>query len=203
MIKAIIFDLGGVVIKHRSNLMPYIISTVFDLNLEDGRVIWHKYKNALLTGELPSVAFLQKIKEETQNEFSVDVLLRRWVDLYEREARDLNVSLLDRIRRLREKYAVYLLTDTFDAHHAFNDSRGLYQNFDGVYCSHMEKRAKSQGKDVFTHFLEKFHLQASECVFIDDMDAYVAMAKSLGIRGIVYTTNDKLTLALKLMGVNL
>ncbi len=188
MIRALIFDLGGVIIRHAHNLMPSIISAVFDLSAVRGREIWHEHKDALLTGELPSVAFLEKIKQEIGTTEPIDILLDRWKTLYENDAAEVNTGLLDSIRRLRKTYPVYLLTDTIEVHHEFNEARGLYAHFDGVFSSHIEGKSKSQGKDVFVTFLNKFHLQADSCVFIDDMEAYVVLAKSSDIHGFVYTT---------------
>lgn len=201
MITTLIFDLGGVIINHRQDLMPYIIARVFHLSSESARAVWHEHKNALLTGELPSVAFIDKIRKQLHVSVPPDTLLERWKTMYESEAREINNELLEAIDRLKKKYAVYLLTDTLDVHHWFNESRGLYAHFHGVFSSHTEGRSKSQGKDVFGSFLAKFHLRAVDCVFIDDMEAYVALAKSLNIQSFVYTSVVKLKKDLRSIGV--
>ncbi len=203
MIKNLIFDLGGVIIQHQHDLMPRIISSIFDLNREEGRRIWHEHKDVLLTGELPSVAFLEKIKKRTGAALSTDTLLNRWKTLYESDAKELNIELLEVIRRMRKTYPVYLLTDTIEVHHEFNEGRGIFKYFDGVFASHIEGKSKSQGKNAFEHFLKKFNLLANDCVFIDDMEAYVEMAKSLGIYGILYTSVAQLIKDLRGVGVKI
>lgn len=189
MIKTLIFDLGGVIISHKKDLMPIVIGETFHIGIENARDIWHRHKDALLTGELPSQDFLQKIKIETGKPDSVHALMDVWKKLYEQNASGINAELLSLIAKLRKKYTVYLLTDTLDVHHAFNDGRGLYSHFDGAYYSHIEGKSKSQGEVVFADFLTKFDLIAHECVFTDDMDTYVDVARRLGIHGIVFTTN--------------
>ena len=201
MIRNIIFDLGGVIIKHRSDLMPFIVSSVFEIGPDAGKAIWKTHQHALLTGELSSEGFLRKIKDEIGSRLPPQDLLERWVSLYEHEGRVVNTALLKKITGLRRTYAVYLLTDTLDVHHAFNSARGLYGHFDGIYGSHLEGKSKSQGKDVFLHFLRKFRLTADECVFIDDLLPYIETAESVGIRGIRFTTVEKLEKDLKRIGV--
>lgn len=203
MIKAIIFDLGGVVIKHRSDVMPYMIGNVFRVDEKRARDIWHEYKDALLTGELPSLEFLEKVKTELLVSIPTQELLKSWRVLYEREAGELNAPLLTAIGKLRKSYTVYLLTDTIEVHHEFNNARGLYRHFDDAFCSHIEKKSKSQGATVFEHFLNKFNLRAQTCVFIDDLENYVTIAESVGIHGILYTTNNKLFHDLKRVGVKI
>lgn len=203
MIKAIIFDLGGVVITHRSDIMPFIIGSVFHLEKEKARAIWHEYKDALLTGELPSLEFLEKVKTELRVSTPTQTLFQTWKHLYEQEAGELNVPLLTTISKLRKSYTVYLLTDTIEVHHEFNSARGLYSHFDAAFCSHIERKSKSQGKLVFEHFLKKFNLRAQECVFIDDLENYAALAESIGIRGVVFTTNEKLFGDFVSLGINL
>lgn len=201
MIQTLIFDLGGVIIKHQHNLMPIIISEVFAISEKQGTEIWHEHKDALLTGELPSIDFLNKIKTELSITTPIQTLLDSWTTLYEHAAKGLNTELLDMISKLKQAYRVYLLTDTLDTHHAFNDKRGIYAHFDGVYASHLEGKSKSQGKSAFELFLKNYKLQAEHCVFIDDMEAYVSLAISLGLQAFVYTSNDQLVRDLKSIGV--
>ena len=189
MIKTLIFDLGGVVISHKKDLMPVLIGETFHIGTENAREIWRRHKDALLTGELPSGDFLQKIKVETGSSDTMHSLMDLWKRLYERDALGINTELLSLISKLRKKYAVYLLTDTLDVHHAFNEERGVYSHFDGAYYSHLEGKSKSQGERTFNDFLKKFSLRAHECVFTDDMEAYVEIAQRLGIHGIVFTSN--------------
>ncbi len=201
MIKNIIFDLGGVIIGHERDLMPTIIGSVFGLTPDKGRQIWHEYKDALLTGELPSESFLRTVRDRLAIKTPLRKLRGLWRSLYEESARTLNEPLIAAIGKLRERYRVLLLTDTFEVHHEHNVRRGLYAHFDGVYASHLERKSKSQGSAAFERFLTKFSLIPSECVFVDDMEAYIEVAKSLGIHGVHFTSNERLLKSLQDLGV--
>ena len=159
--------------------------------------------DTLLTGELPSIDFLNKIKTELSITTPVSTLLDSWTSLYEHAAKELNTQLLDVISDLKRTHRVYLLTDTLDTHHEFNERRGIYARFDGVYASHIEGKSKSQGKAAFELFLKNYKLQAEHCVFIDDMEAYVSLAISLGLHAFVYTSNEQLVRDLKSIGINI
>lgn len=200
-ISTIIFDLGGVIISHRSDLMPYIIAKTFDVPSKKAIEIWHKHKDALLTGELPSHVFLEMIRNDVDTHEPIEKLQARWQELYIREAKEINTSLLDGIDTLRHRYTLYLFTDTLDVHHEFNEVRGLYTHFDHVFASHVEGKSKSQGRESFVHFLSTYNLQAESCVFVDDMQAYIDLARSLGVHGFLYTSLHQLQHDLKSVGV--
>lgn len=61
----------------------------------------------------------------------------------------------------------------------------LFCQFSGIavsYECHLTKRDKS----LFSHFLQEFHFNATDCVFIDDYPPNPERARSLGFYGIVF-----------------
>lgn len=196
MIKAIIFDLGGVILKHRFDLIGYILSQIFAISKEQGDKFWSEYRVRLLTGEFSSKQFLQEIKDKTKTEISLNKLSRKWKQLYIANA-EIDWALLDFIKQLRKKYKVYLLTDTIDIHNEYNKNRKIYERFDKVFKSFEEKIAKAEGKQIFLNILEKINTKASECIFIDDLKEYVIAAENVGIKGIVFKNLPQLKKELK------
>lgn len=185
MIKAIIFDLGGVILKHRFDLIGYILSQMFTISKEQGDKFWSEYKIRLLTGEFSSKQFLKEIKVKTKTEISLNNLSKMWKQLYIANA-EIDWVLLDFIKQLRKKYKVYLLTDTLDIHDEYNKTRKIYEKFDKVFKSHEEKLSKAEGKKIFLNILRKINVKASNCIFIDDLDEYVKAAENAGIKGIIF-----------------
>lgn len=185
MIKAIIFDLGGVILKHRFDLIGYILSQMFAISKEQGDKFWSEYRIRLLTGEFSSKQFLQEIKDKTKIEISLDELSKMWKQLYIANA-EIDWALLDFVKQLRNRYKVYLLTDTIDIHDEYNKTRKIYEKFDKVFKSHEEKLSKSEGKQIFLNVLGRINVNPYECIFIDDLEEYVKAAESAGIKGIVF-----------------
>lgn len=201
MIKAIIFDLGGVILKHRFDLIGYILSQMFAISKEQGDKFWSEYRIKLLTGEFSSKQFLQEIKDKTKIEISLDELSKMWKQLYIANA-EIDWALLDFIKQLRKKYKVYLLTDTVDIHDEYNKKRKIYEQFDKVFKSYEEKMSKAEGKQIFLNILRKIHLTTSECIFIDDLEEYVIAAEKAGIKGIVFKNLPQLKEELHHLGIS-
>ena len=67
----------------------------------------------------------------------------------------------------------------------------LFNNFDGIVLSGTIGKAKPN-KDIFEYVLEKFGLNADECLFIDDSPKNISAAKSVGIDGYIFDDADKL-----------
>lgn len=67
----------------------------------------------------------------------------------------------------------------------------LFDNFDGIVLSGTIGKAKPN-KDIFEYVLEKFGLNADECLFIDDSPKNISAAKSVGIDGYIFDDADKL-----------
>lgn len=63
--------------------------------------------------------------------------------------------------------------------------RALFDNFDGIILSGTIGIAKP-GKEIFEYMLDKFNLQARECLFIDDNAKNIETAKALGINGYLF-----------------
>ena len=64
-----------------------------------------------------------------------------------------------------------------------------------------EVKMKKPDPEIYQHLLERFGLEPSQTVFIDDKSANVAAANVEGIRGLVFTDAAKLRADLGQMGL--
>lgn len=192
MIKNIIFDFGGVILKHKSTLMEDKISQIFSIPTEQAAKIWKKERPALLIGKISSKQFLEKLKNELHSDKSLYEILSLWKSLYESWTKDVDWELLNFIEVLKNRYGVYLFTDTIDTHDEYNSTRGIYDKFTKVFRSHIEGVSKL-GDDAFINVLSKINAKPEECVFIDDLEVNVKRAKTLGMWGIVHKSKEELS----------
>lgn len=181
---------------HKSTIMEEMISKMFDIPTTKALQIWQKYKPNLLTGTITSHEFLNKVKLDLHSEKSVEKLVRIWRRHYRSEAEEVDWELLTLIEKLKEKYKVYLFTDTIDIHDEYNSRRGIYDKFDKVYKSYKERVAKAQGEKAFLNLLKEIKAQPNECVFIDDLERNVKIAEKLGIKSILYKNLHQLKISL-------
>ncbi|MFC1629727.1 HAD family hydrolase [Patescibacteria group bacterium] len=193
MIKNIIFDFGGVILKHKASHNEESLAEVFSISVERARDLFNKnhYMDDIIAGKSDSRQFISQLKEELNNQADVDELLQQWKELYKKEADELNIELLEFIDSLKEKYKVYLFTNTIDIHDSYNSTRGVYEKFNQVFKSFEEGFRKPE-KESYQNVLGKISAEPEECVFIDDLEENVEAAISLGLKGIVFKNLDQL-----------
>ncbi|HUW22263.1 MAG TPA: HAD-IA family hydrolase [Candidatus Bathyarchaeia archaeon] len=196
MIKSIIFDFGGVVLRHRKDIMEKIIAKMFSISFEQASEVWKENKAELVTGRMSSGDFLKKMKNRYKTKLTLNELLGMWSALYKKEAEDINWELLSFIEKLKTRYRVYLFTDTIDVHDQFNRTRGIYEKFHGVFKSFEERTIKTE-RNAFLNVLKKIKARAEECIFIDDLKSNVVIANKLGMKGIVFENFGQLKKELK------
>lgn len=185
MIKNIIFDFGGVILKHKASIMEEVLAEIFSIPVKEAEEIWRKERLLVMSGKISSKQFLNKIKNELHSNKPLGEILDQWREFYQLHAHDVDWKLLEFIGKLKDKYPVYLFTDTIDTNDEYNKSRGIYDNFTRVFKSNEEGFTKHTDK-AFLNVLNKIGTEAQECVFVDDFEANVKRAEKLGIKGVVY-----------------
>lgn len=100
---------------------------------------------------------------------------------------ELNKEVAAIIKKLKEKYHVILLSDNFDAMSgALRKDKRLTELFERMYFSN-ELHLSKHDEHIFKKVLEKENKKPDECLFIDDKQANVVLAKKVGMEGIVFT----------------
>lgn len=106
------------------------------------------------------------------------------------------------LRELKQKNVpVYALTNwsaqTFPLAQA---KFPFLKEFDGIVVSGHEKCTKPAPR-LYQILLERYHLQAKDCIFIDDNPANVTAAQTLGFDSILFTSPEDLRTKLHARGV--
>ena len=192
MIRNIIFDFGGVILKHPASVTENIIAKIFSISPEEAATIWKREKASLMKGQISSEQFIEKIKNELHFDSSTSELLKLWSELYVKEAQGINADVLSLVDTLKQTYKVYLFTDTIDVHDAYNSTRNIYEKFTKVFKSYEEGVAKTEGEKAFIYLFKKIQAKPEECVLIDDLEENIQRAQACGIKGILYKNFDDL-----------
>ena len=142
MIKAIIFDVGGVILdlssKETLNI-PTSLSVLFNISTDKARKIWTGYdRKRLLTGKDTPNEFLQIVVNKLKVKKNTKSLLDKWTTLSLKEKDCYNWQLLDYIKDLRENFKVYILSDTVNVAQDDELTRDIKSRFDiplGTRCN--------------------------------------------------------------------
>ena len=199
MIKTIIFDIGGVLVnvsfekcfrKYTSD--ETIIARLFQATLHGP--IWKEFDRGVLTDEELTKKFMEQDPE-------IGELIRDVVnDLG--ELVDLRDYAIPWIEELKEKgyQVLYLSNWPREFHKKFYHEMRFIPYTDGGILSYIEKVIKPE-PEIYELLMNRYGLEAKECVFLDDSANNLVTAKELGMQTILYTDQEHAINELETMGV--
>ncbi len=199
MIKNIIFDIGNVLTYYtwerhiRSfGFSEEIFARVADATVKSNE--WNELDRGVLSDE-EVVALL------VANDPGVEKEIRRMMEnvstLVERA--DYAIPWLQEWKK--KGYHVYYLSNfSYKAARECSHALDFLPYMDGGILSCEEKLVKPQ-PEIYRRLLEKYDLDAQECVFLDDVEANVEAARAEGIQAIRFTTKEAAEKELALLSV--
>jgi putative hydrolase of the HAD superfamily len=182
--KAVIFDLGGVLlnIDYRLTIAAFNELGVKNADLFYSKKIQNPIFDKIEVGTINPKEFLDALQKECKNA-SIEQVENAWNSML----LDLPENRLDYIKKLKNNYQIFLLSNTNEIHiKAFRKKIGEKQweafssLFDKMYLSH-QIGFRKPGKEAFQIILEENKLKPNEVFFIDDSPQHIEAAKKLGI----------------------
>lgn len=184
-IKNLLVDFGGVLINLNRQRC---IDNFKQLGLNDADQLLSVFHQQGVfmqqeKGLITSAEFRDSIREKIGKEVTDQQIDAAWNSFL----MDIPTYKLDLLLRLREKYVVYLLSNTNDIHwrwsckHAF-PYRGFRAEdyFEKIYLSYEMKMMKPDA-EIFEAVLSDAGIAAKQTFFIDDSEANCQTASALGI----------------------
>ncbi len=198
-IKAIIFDLQGVVIGMHS----------------DAEYFQHLSKVSGKPAEFfMSAPFINNWTAVEKGEKTFDEFISTsmelsgltaeqidWVGFYKARAK-LNTDVVSLIKALRCNYKVVALTNADPGRYAAASEIFDQSMFDEVYTS-FSLGARKPDRNVFIMVLDGLGVGPSEALYIDDRQENVDGAEAVGINSILFKDAEALTGQLNALGINL
>ncbi len=201
MIKAVIFDVGGVLHVNAHLDIVKDISKEFNIDYVLSENTYKELIPLLVTGKITEKEFWKKFINRIQ--FAGDLpQLSLFIRTYNKNFK-INDDVIMIVNKLKKKnYKLCVLSNTITAHTEYNKKRNIYKYFDNLIFSHETGLSKPDPR-FFKLALEQLSVSAFEAVFIDDLEENVNAAKSLGINAILFISSDQLKSDLNKLGVNL
>ena len=182
MIRNIVFDMGGVLMVYdpKRFIVRAGITDASDQALLLKEIYHHPDWKRMDYGDLNEEEMCERAKERLPARLHGVVweLIGRW---------DVPVIAVAGMERLLEElkrsgYHLYLLSNASLRQPVYFQKVPGQQYFEGKVISSLEKCLKPDHR-IYEILLERFHLKAEECLFIDDMPVNVEAAIELGMRG--------------------
>ena len=185
MIKNILFDMGGVLLRFEPE---YFIArlgiTGADADLLRREVFrsadWVRMDRGTLT-DVEGVARICR-RVPAHLHAAVEELVCRW-EVPEILPMEGMAALIGELKAAG--YGIYLLSNAFARQHEYWPRVPGSEYFDDTFISADVKLVKPQ-REIYEMALEKFGVKAEECVFIDDLPSNIEMGENCGIRGVVF-----------------
>ncbi|MCF6278010.1 MAG: HAD family phosphatase [Anaerolineales bacterium] len=186
-IKAVIFDLGGVLVRTEDHTPRTQLGLRFGKSYaEMDKVVFNRSAHRASLGEISAYEHFQNIMRSLGlPDSEIDAFYDQFFggDL-------VDYAMVDEIRTLRAEYTTVLLSNAWD------DLRGLLVNkwhiddaFDEIFISAELGIAKPDPR-IYRIVLEKLALAPEETVFVDDFIENIAAARKLGMHGIHFRRVD-------------
>lgn len=197
--RIVVFDIGNVLLRWDMRfLFEKVIADKDALNCFLNEVCTLAWHGGLDAGFTFAQAIAQLAARFPEHAESIRLYDSRWQETIAGPI-DGSVAILEQLRARGVR--TFAITN-FPAE-KFDETCALYPflcGFEGVIVSGCERMVKPSPA-IFRLFLERFGVDAAECVFIDDNGANVAAARGVGMTALWFETADKLADDLRALGL--
>lgn len=188
MIKNVIFDLGGVILRFQPqevvkklHLSPEKTKKLYQCIFLDP--LWQEMDEGKYTGVRETLPLYLKKYPDMHDEI-LAFFHKDWETM---------LSLMDEGKAFFESvkkagYKCYIVSNYHADTFAYTENmyHSFFEEFDGKVISGQIHKWKPN-HDIFAYLLETYHLKKEECVFFDDTKVNVDAANAFGIHAFVYT----------------
>ena len=196
MIKNIVFDLGNVLVKFKPRQFlndlftdENVIDFLFDFYFQSG--LWNQYDQGLFTKE-GMIDQGQQVHPEYKDE--IVQMMNRWVEYVVEVESSIQV-----LEKYKGHFSLYVLSNVPEDYYQYViENLSIFKYMDGGIYSYQEKIIKPDTR-IYRRLLEKYNLQADECLFIDDKLENIEKANELGFYTIHLKELSELENELKVM----
>ena len=201
MIKAIAFDLGGVLFAEGKSI------AIERLEREHGygrgevqKILTSPQSTELRKGLMADSEFWAWAQAQLPQGYDAEEIKAAWYDGYE-----LDLGILDLIQRLKGRYKIIAFSGNIRSRVEFLEERYRFRRLLDVEVYSFDHHLTKPDKKFVEIMIEKAGCRPEEIVYIEDNDRYAEPARELGVNVVLYARgeNEKLQAELKTMGVEL
>jgi glucose-1-phosphatase len=200
MYKAIIFDLGRVLVKvdiTRGFFGLFDVSRQGGLDAAVQQIMNHKIFKQFNRGQLTPEEFHKEITSEFNIEISYRDFAAKWCDVFSPMP-----GMYELVETLSKKYTLGLLSDTDPLHWNYVAANyPILKFFPNPTLSFNIKTSKPQ-PEAFELAAKSVNTAPANCIYIDDLPENVAGAAKTGIKAIKFQSAEQIKCELGKLGIS-
>ncbi|HIH14177.1 MAG TPA: HAD family phosphatase [Nanoarchaeota archaeon] len=186
MIKAIIFDAGGVIVNYSRNGFE-LQANRLGISTEKLVEFYKLHHKVLGKNELKTSDYCKLFEKSFR--IKPKLFIDTWKKAYS-EVAVYDKDMMKLVEKLKTKYKVAMLSNIVKVNAGIHKKSGFYKNFCCAVLSCDVGLAKPD-KKIFELIIKKLKLNADECVFVDNLEENVLAAKEMGFRTILFADKAK------------
>lgn len=198
-IKAIFFDIGGVLAKEDRNKQYSQLAKIMSFDINEFQKIKKSKIDLFSEGKISEKQYLQFFS----NAFEIDIkkLKVNWIRLAKKYYK-IDKSVQRTIQKLKKNYTLGTLTNITPLHHKARKTDNPYRYFKIKLIS-FEQGYRKPNILFYKLILKKTKLKPQEIIFVDDYEPYLEPAEKLGMKTILFQNNKYLVRDLRKLGVKI
>jgi len=190
-IKAIIFDIGGVLALDAPKYFMGELSIKRDIPVDDLVTAWRKYWVRFKLGEIT--------EDEFWTSFAGELLIKEPQEQLVQELKDMirlflvpNDDVFNYAKSLKSKFKIGILSNTTKEWVTYhNEHFQLDADFDAAVYSCAVHAVKPE-KHIYEVVVTKLGVKPDQCVFVDNHERNLGTAKELGMHTVLFKNLDQL-----------
>lgn len=182
MIKKIFFDFDGVLTtdKTGSETHSKYFSQKIGVNAQELLSKVKQYDGEIDAGKISIKDVWESICKEAKIEFNPNWLKEAFIST------PIDERMLEYARQLKDKYSVGIITDnSTERMNVIMEQNKGFNIFDTIIISEDVKCTK-EGTEIFEITTQRANVNAEECIFIDNKQKNVDIAKKVGFIGVYF-----------------
>lgn len=192
MIKAVVFDIGDVVLREHGWEARKVLADKFGFSEEEfGKFACEKLKDSYV-GKFSAKEFFGELKSFLKIEASIEELIEAW-KVVRLESTRYNEGMKEFVQSLRGSYVLASLTDTTVLNDVVRRDFGVYDLFDFNVTS-PEVGFRKPDREIYEELLVRLKergIETDEVVFIDDEMKNLEPAMELGMKTVLFSAGNE------------
>jgi putative hydrolase of the HAD superfamily len=187
MTKAIIFDIGGIVLEEFGKESREILCRKFGIDSQKFKEFAIKNLSKSYSGKLHYLDFFGKLTKENKLEVSVKEMAKEWLNTREKTSK-VNKEVKKTILSLKKNYLIGSFTNSTLLNDKAKQRKEVYKLFDFNLISHKLGFAKPEMKSYkfLVDALKKKKIKPEEVIFIDNEEKNLVIPRKLKMKTVLF-----------------